>query len=102
MRAPIYAALLFSIACSTETTTTQPGGESNGGSSGTAPPPSNTSKPVDPGPVTDADWPTNTSCSPGSDIYQFKPTRLFENDEFPLCAFQGRVLFIVNGASFCG
>lgn len=82
--------------------TTQPSGgapPNNGGEA--APPPSRTGTPVDPGP--EPDWPANTSCAaqPG-ELYAIKPTRLFENDEFPLCAFKGRVLFIVNGASFCG
>lgn len=100
MRAPTYAALLFSIACSTETTspTNQPNG-----SSGTQPPPSTTGKPVDPGPVTQSDWPENTACTgqPG-EIYEFKAKRLFEQDEYPLCAFKGRVLLVFNAASYCG
>lgn len=28
--------------------------------------------------------------------------RLFQQDEFPLCAFKGRVLLMFNGASYCG
>ena len=103
MRAPFYAALLLSIACSTETATSgRSAGEQNNGSSGsTTPPPARTVTPVDPGP--EPDWPAATSCAgqPG-EIYEFKAKRLFEQDEYPLCAFKGRVLLVFNAASYCG
>jgi glutathione peroxidase len=106
MRAPTPATLLlfsaFSVAC-TSMTAPQPQQQSGGDPppSGTSPPGSGTSIPVDPGP--EPDWPANTSCTgqPG-EIYEFKVKRLFEGDEYPLCAFKGRVLLIVNGASYCG
>lgn len=92
---------LFSIACTSETT--QPTSQNGGGAPLAPPPPPATSTPVDPAPSVVPDWPTGTSCTGGpGELYALSATRLFENDSYPLCAFKGKVLLIVNGASSCG
>ena len=97
MRSAFFGILaLCAVGCTNETTP----------SGGQTPAPPATSKPVDEKPASLPTWPEDNGCSaasaPAGSIYAISAKRLIENDEFPLCRFEGNVLLVVNGASHCG
>lgn len=46
--------------------------------------------------------PPNCTPGPAGSFYALKVTTLFTKTELPFCAFQNKVVLIVNGASECG
>ena len=70
------------------------------------PPPAGTGRPAPPntGPGDEVDEPTapaNCTGAPGS-LYELSVERLAVAEQVKLCTFEGSVVLIVNGASFCG
>jgi len=113
VRPSILAAglLLFAVACTSETappSSGEPASSSGGskGSNGRRPGPPSTG-PVDPGdeafdgdPILDPNAPACTG-EPGT-LYELTVRQLASTEEIPLCRAKGRVLLIVNTASYCG
>jgi glutathione peroxidase len=104
--------MLLAAACTSETappsSTGQqqaPPGDGNNGSGENKPKPPNV--PVDPGagafdgdPLLDPNAPACTG-EPGT-LYELSVRQLASTSEIPLCRAKGRVLLIVNTASYCG